>query len=132
MPRGAGGAQSPPAYYRTLDQASRPSLPFFLPAQGGSPHPAHPPAPQWPGEQVAALGRSPCLRLSPPGSSEPLANLGLRSRWGRHRVASSCSEKATANWNHVVGIKSRSLSFLSLIGGALFTRPLGSSEIFIY
>lgn len=50
----------------------------------------------------------------------------------RRSVASSCSENATANWNHVVRIKSTSPSFLSLIGGTLFIRLKGSSEIFIY
>lgn len=71
-------------------------------------------------------------RVSPrPG---PVGDGPLRrpSRWGRRGVAPSCSENATANWNHVVRIKSRSSGFLSLISGALFIRPKGSSEIFIY
>lgn len=44
-----------------------------------------------------------------------MGSLRLRFRWSRGSVSSSCSENATANWNHVVRIKSRSPSFLSLI-----------------
>ena len=49
-----------------------------------------------------------------PKSSGPEADLdSVRSRWGRRSIACSCSKKATTDWNHVVGIKSRSPSFLS-------------------
>lgn len=103
------------------------------PAQGGSLHPAHPPAPHGGLVGKSQLWASRLFAHIYPAQIQWAINrLRLQSRWGRRSVASSCRENATANWNHVVRIKSRSPSFLSLISGALFIRPRGSSEIFIY
>lgn len=114
------------AYSRTLDQAGGSSLPLFS-AHSTQPReglcaPKYRPSTRWPSGQVSALGKwTLCLR-SPSQVQWARGRIRLQSRWGRRSVAFSCRKKATADWNHVVGIKSSSPSFLSLIGGALFIR----------
>lgn len=132
--RGAGRVLPVLAYHQTLDQDCGSSLPLFCPLaqprKGLCTPSTHAPYGGLMGTSLLWVNR-----LSPMSPPTPVqratGRFRLGSRWGRRRVASSCSENATANWNHVVRIKSRSPSFLSLIRGALFIRAKGSSEIFI-
>lgn len=76
-----------------------------------------PRTPKWPRGQVSARGESAlCPRLLRPRSRGRRADLEIGFRRGRRSVVSNGSEKAAADWNHVVRIKSRSPGFLSLIG----------------
>lgn len=130
-PRGTGRAQSLPCLFPDAKPSWRVlPAPRFCPLtqpREGLCAPKYRPSTRWPSRQVSALGKSTLCLRSPSQVQWARGRIRLRSRWGRSRwgqrsVAFCCSKKATADWNHVVGIKSRSPSFLSLIGGALFIR----------
>lgn len=104
----------------SLRVLSAPLLPTD-PAQGGSLHPVYPKVTPWASlysGQIDSLPVSPLAQVQ-----RAIGSLRLRFRWSGGSVDSSCSENATANWNHVVRIKSRSPSFLSLIRAHCLSAP---------
>lgn len=104
--RGRQGATEP------WTKPAGPLCPLTPPREG----PCTPRTPKWPRGQASALGKSTlCPRLLPPRSRGQWGWLSLRFGRGRRSGVSNGSQKATANWNHVVRIKSRSPGFLSLI-----------------